>query len=99
MSEKVKEIATEDFQRARVLAQDAVRSGAYLYPIKVGWKYDVYRNILKLRIGHRLLFHPPQFMEAPSLQTRPYRNPRTRRYRLHVCFYLSTSSRSPYHIQ
>lgn len=37
MSEKVKEIATEDFQRAKVLAQNAVRSGAYLYPIKVGW--------------------------------------------------------------
>ena len=37
MSEKVKEIATEDFQRAKVLAQDAVRSGAYLYPIEVGW--------------------------------------------------------------
>lgn len=37
MSEKVKEIATKIFQRTKVLAQNAVRSCAYLYPIKVGW--------------------------------------------------------------
>jgi hypothetical protein len=36
MSDKVKEVAAEEFQQAKVLAQDAVRSGAYLYPIKVG---------------------------------------------------------------
>lgn len=34
MSEKVKEVAKEDFEKARVLARDAVRSGTYLYPLK-----------------------------------------------------------------
>jgi len=35
MSEKVKETAMEEVERVKVLAQDAARSGAYLYPIKV----------------------------------------------------------------
>lgn len=34
MSEKVKEVAVEEFEQAKVLARDAARSGAYLYPIK-----------------------------------------------------------------
>ena len=36
MSEKVKEVAKEEYEQAKVLASDAVRSGAYLYPLKVG---------------------------------------------------------------
>jgi hypothetical protein len=32
--DKVREVAKEDFEQAKVLAQDAVRSGAYLYPFK-----------------------------------------------------------------
>jgi hypothetical protein len=35
MSEKVREVAAEEIQQAKILAQEAVRSGAYLYPIKV----------------------------------------------------------------
>lgn len=34
MSEKVKEVAVEEYEQAKVLTRDAVRSGAYLYPIK-----------------------------------------------------------------
>jgi len=34
MSDKVKEVAREEFEQAKVLANQAVRSGAYLYPIK-----------------------------------------------------------------
>ncbi|KAF1952645.1 hypothetical protein CC80DRAFT_171780 [Byssothecium circinans] len=34
MSDKVKEVAVEEFQQVKVLAQDAVKSGAYLYPVK-----------------------------------------------------------------
>lgn len=34
MSEKVKEVAREEINAARILANDAVRSGAYLYPLK-----------------------------------------------------------------
>lgn len=35
MSDKVKEVAIEEYEQARVLARDAARSGAYLYPLKV----------------------------------------------------------------
>ncbi|KAF2785672.1 hypothetical protein K505DRAFT_380751 [Melanomma pulvis-pyrius CBS 109.77] len=34
MADKVKEVAVEEFEQARVLTRDAVKSGAYLYPIK-----------------------------------------------------------------
>lgn len=47
MSEKVKEIATEDFQLAKVLAQDAVRSGAYLYPIEGIAYFFTHRSLWK----------------------------------------------------
>jgi hypothetical protein len=33
--DKVKEVAKEDFNQARQLASEAVRSAAYLYPFKV----------------------------------------------------------------
>jgi hypothetical protein len=48
MSEKVKEVAREELEQARVLAQAAVRSGAYLYPIK-GIAYF---------LSHRTLWKP-----------------------------------------
>lgn len=35
MSEKVKDTAVEEFEQVKSLTQDAVRSGAYLYPVKV----------------------------------------------------------------
>lgn len=35
VSNKVKAVAKEDFDQARELAKDAVRSAAYLYPFKV----------------------------------------------------------------
>jgi hypothetical protein len=35
MADKVKEVAVEEFEQARIIATDAVKSGAYLYPIKV----------------------------------------------------------------
>jgi hypothetical protein len=35
VSSKVKEVAKEDFDQAKALAQDAIRSAAYLYPFKV----------------------------------------------------------------
>jgi len=33
--DRVKEVAQEDFDKAKQLAQDAIRSAAYLYPFKV----------------------------------------------------------------
>lgn len=35
VSNKVQQVAKEDFDQARALAQDAFRSAAYLYPFKV----------------------------------------------------------------
>jgi hypothetical protein len=35
VSNKVKQVANEDFVQAKELAQDAFRSAAYLYPFKV----------------------------------------------------------------
>lgn len=35
MSGKVKEVAVEEAERIKTLTTDAVRSGAYLYPLRV----------------------------------------------------------------
>lgn len=35
MSGKVKEVAVEEAERIKALTSDAVRSGAYLYPLRV----------------------------------------------------------------
>jgi phage gp36-like protein len=35
VTDKVQQVAQEDFNQAKALANDAVRSGAYLYPFKV----------------------------------------------------------------
>lgn len=35
MADKVKEVAIEEADRVRNLAQEAAKSGAYLYPVKV----------------------------------------------------------------
>jgi hypothetical protein len=40
VQDKVKQVAQEDFNNASTLANDAVRSGAYLYPFKVSQSMD-----------------------------------------------------------
>jgi hypothetical protein len=40
--DKVKQVAQEDFDQARALAEDAVRSGAYLYPFKACHSMHIY---------------------------------------------------------
>ncbi|KAF2205078.1 hypothetical protein GQ43DRAFT_437308 [Delitschia confertaspora ATCC 74209] len=57
MSEKVKEVAREELEQAKVLAQDAVRSGSYLYPIK-GIAYF---------LTHRSLWKPLVNKLAPTI--------------------------------
>ncbi|KAF2176987.1 hypothetical protein K469DRAFT_721076 [Zopfia rhizophila CBS 207.26] len=47
MSEKVKEVAREEYEQARVLTRDAVRSGAYLYPIKGIAYFFTHRSLWK----------------------------------------------------
>ncbi len=41
--EKVKQTVLEDVERVKALSSDAARSGAYLYPLKVGWLADLVR--------------------------------------------------------
>lgn len=57
MSELIKETAKEDIQRAKVFAQDAARSGGYLYP---------FRGILYY-VSHRDLWKPLLSKLAPSV--------------------------------
>ncbi|KAF2271192.1 hypothetical protein CC78DRAFT_528103 [Lojkania enalia] len=47
MSEKVKEVVQEEFEQARVLTQDAVQSGAYVYPIKGIVYFFTHRSLWK----------------------------------------------------
>lgn len=42
--DKVKQVAQEDFNQAKALANDAVRSGAYLYPFKVSQSMHIYNG-------------------------------------------------------
>lgn len=65
----------EDFDRAKALANDAVKSGSYLYPIKVCShtfdvkpsrpEYHVDDAFFSLTLGNLLLHEPPQPLEAP----------------------------------
>ncbi|KAF2691485.1 hypothetical protein K458DRAFT_437938 [Lentithecium fluviatile CBS 122367] len=47
MSEQVKQVAIEEFQQAKVLARDAVRSAAYLYPLKGIVYFFTHRSLWK----------------------------------------------------
>lgn len=42
VQDKVRQVAQEDFNQASNLANDAVRSGAYLYPFRVGQHVDLH---------------------------------------------------------
>lgn len=44
VQDKVRQVAQEDFNQASSLANDAVRSGAYLYPFKVCQHADPHLN-------------------------------------------------------
>ena len=39
MADKMKEVAIEEAERIKTLTTEAARSGAYLYPIRVGAKF------------------------------------------------------------
>ena len=54
MSDKVKEVAVEEYQQARALTRDAVRSGAYLYPLK-GIAYFLSHRSLWKPLAQKLL--------------------------------------------
>ncbi|OCK77041.1 hypothetical protein K432DRAFT_395941 [Lepidopterella palustris CBS 459.81] len=47
MSDKVKEIVIEEVERVKILAQEAVQSGAYYYPIKGIEYFFIHRSLWK----------------------------------------------------
>ena len=49
--DKVKEVAKEDFDQAKQLASDAIRSAAYLYPFKVS--YTTFSIVEKLEVARK----------------------------------------------
>lgn len=57
MSDKIKETAKEEVQRVSNLAQDAAKSGAYIYPLKGIMYY----------LSHRALWKPLLNKLAPTL--------------------------------
>lgn len=100
MDAKVKEIAREDAERVKVLAQDAVRSGAYIYPIKV--------TMLLLTNGSRLLIYSPGtlllhisslVMETSILEASTNSNYGCWRNDVYVRFRIPSPSRRPSDIQ
>ncbi|KAK1060102.1 hypothetical protein LTR74_012121 [Friedmanniomyces endolithicus] len=47
MSAKVKETALEEVQRARQIAEEGARSGAYLYPLKGMYYFATHKDLYK----------------------------------------------------
>lgn len=71
IANRAKEVAKEDAERLRVLAQDAFESRAYLYPIKV-YNFTI-QAMSKLKFPGSLLLRLPQRSLAPNVvQTRPH---------------------------
>jgi len=75
MSEKVKETAMEEVERVKALAQDAARSGAYLYPIKVCSQTDAVMLVILadntqgiiFYVSHKSLWKPFWQKIAPTV--------------------------------
>ena len=92
---KVKETVREEVERVRDISSEAVRSGAYLYPIKV--KTLVTKNACtKLTSSGNCLFpSAPGSLAAAPFEAGAYSHSRGWRDKLHVHFRLSATSRGP----
>lgn len=100
VTNKVKEVANQDFTQAKELANDAFRSAAYLYPFKVcNLLFDALYDMLTNSRGHRLLSLQPHAMEATRREARADHVARTGRDGVHVCCNLRSSSRDAHHLQ
>lgn len=64
MAGKVKEVAVEEADRVKSLTRDAVRSGAYLYPLKASRPPSVISRNPDIDPGHCILCLPSRTMEA-----------------------------------
>ena len=96
MADKVKEVASEEAVRIRALAQDAARSGAYLYPLKVCY-YRWMHSELVLTImctGHCVFRLSPTPLATFPLQARARSYPRPKHHSLHVRLHIPSASRT-----
>jgi hypothetical protein len=92
MADKVRETVVEEVSRVTTLTQDAARSGAYLYPIKVSHSTrhgDEKADVL----GHCVLSNTSRLVAAIDVETDTDRYSRTRHHYLHVCCCIRSSSR------
>ena len=97
MADKVKEVAVEEAERIKLLASEAARSGAYLYPLRVRCltNFGVYflnkhsANLypVDFSTGHRILSVSPLLMEAVDIKACTQRHLGGWDYHGHVHFY------------
>ena len=70
LNERVKAVATEEAQKVRAVTTDAVKSRAYIYPVKVSLSSKML--VLKLTTQGHILFRLPQRpLEASDLKIDP----------------------------
>lgn len=74
MAEKVKEVAAEEAERLKALTSEAVKSKAYLYPIKVGCFPGVTRGEADQMPGTLLFCRSQKPMASAYVQTRFHTN-------------------------
>ncbi len=73
MADKVKEVAAEEAERLRALTSEAVKSKAYLYPIKVR-RTQCIREEADLKPGPLLFRRSQKLMASADFQTRSHVN-------------------------
>lgn len=78
IANRAKQVAKEDAERIKVLAQDAIQSRAYLYPIKVNPLALPKAKILTI-LGNLLLRLPQRSLASDVVKTRPNAHDSNRR--------------------
>ena len=94
MADRVKNIAVEEAERVKALATDAVKSQAYLYPVKVvspssSSRPKGYSDRLS---GSRILCRTSQSLASSGLEAHPNNLSCFRRYNIHVRLCIFTAS-------
>lgn len=95
MEDRIKETALEEVEKIKGLTTEAVKSRAYLYPIKVclSIEFDVLQ--LKWYPGHILLHIPSKSLETLLVKSYADHHHWHKRHYFHVSRHVSSSSRSP----
>jgi len=92
MADRVKDVATEEAERLKGLAKEAVQSRAYIYPIKVAL-HGCAKSLPRTDrgIGHLLFRQSQGIMASLGLKAHAHVDARCRCYYLHVRGCISTS--------